>query len=348
MMIDLGKHFVALGHTVDLVVLNETNDTTQFVPTTFNLHLLQTGKVRNASLAISRYICAERPDAIIANIWPLTIMAALAIKRVKRSWRPRSILVEHAMLSHQYAGWGWSTKALLRASLSWSIRACDACIAVSASVASDLSRLAMISSQKIMVINNPVPAPLAATKEELALAEKAWGRGRRILSVGRLKRVKNHELLIDAFNEFRKEGDRLLIVGEGELLPLLEAKVSNLNLDDSVVLMGFQNPLAFYETADLFVLSSNSEGFGNVLVEAMHAGLPIVSTDCPGGPAHILNGGEFGALVPLGDVSALSQAMEHSLRNRRPADVLKNRAKEFSVKKAADAYLSLAFPSDGV
>ena len=114
----------------------------------------------------------------------------------------------------------------------------------------------------------------------------------RLLTVGALKEQKNHALLIRSFATVADRHDaKLLIVGEGELRPALQQLIDELQLHDRVTLVGFvPDPAPFYATADLFVLASDYEGFALVLVEALHAGLKVVSTDCPDGPAEISPG----------------------------------------------------------
>lgn len=88
----------------------------------------------------------------------------------------------------------------------------------------------------------------------------------------------------------------------------------------------------------MFVLSSKNEGLGNVLIEAMACGCPCVSTDCPSGPAEILDNGRFGPLVPVGDDSALAAAIERVLDSPPDKDILRARAQEFSFDASVDAY----------
>jgi glycosyltransferase involved in cell wall biosynthesis len=125
-----------------------------------------------------------------------------------------------------------------------------------------------------------------------------------------------------------------------ELLKLIE----ELGLQGRVSLPGFKlDPYPWYRSADLFVLSSYREGFGNVIVEALECGVPVVSTDCPSGPAEILNGGLYGKLVPLHDTAALASAMIQSLDLVHDHFALIRRAQDFSIRRVSDAYLARIF-----
>jgi len=109
-----------------------------------------------------------------------------------------------------------------------------------------------------------------------------------------------------------------------------------------VIVAGFHpDPTPFYKTADLFVLSSDYEGFGNVLVEALACGTPVVSTDCPSGPGEILDGGRFGRLVPVGNARAMAEAIDDALDAPADRDALVHRAADFAPEIAARKYLDL-------
>ena len=140
------------------------------------------------------------------------------------------------------------------------------------------------------------------------------------------------------------EEARLLILGSGPLDEALRAQAAALELDKSVCFVGFQaNPLPWLRRADAFVLSSRSEGFGNVLVEAMACGTPVISTDCDHGPREILQDGRYGVLVPPRDPQALANAFDtaRDLRAQFPADMLIARAAAFSSAACTASFLSL-------
>jgi glycosyltransferase involved in cell wall biosynthesis len=227
-------------------------------------------------------------------------------------------------------------------------RFADGIVAVSDGVAEEVAKLAGIRRERVTTIHNPVQPPLHSPQGNTSAWDRA--KGKRILSVGRLKTQKNHRLLIEAFHKLQSQRDATLaIVGEGSQRPVLEAQIRNLGLQDRIILPGFSaTPGDWYEGADLFVLSSDFEGFGNVLVEALHCGLPIVSTDCPSGPREILGNGKWGRLVPTNDSDALAQAMASELDEPVDEAEQRHRAADFDLVHAADAYETLLFESSGL
>ncbi len=142
----------------------------------------------------------------------------------------------------------------------------------------------------------------------------------RIVSAGRLNQQKGFHLLIDALSQVRSQIHdvefRLAILGDGPHRESLEQQIANLKLSDVVHLPGFQdNAIAWYQSADIFVLPSLVEGMPNVLLEAMACGTPVISSDCHSGPAEILDGGRYGRLLPPGSVDALREALIDAIRN---------------------------------
>ena len=135
---------------------------------------------------------------------------------------------------------------------------------------------------------------------------------------------------------------RLLILGEGNQRPALEALARELGIAADLRLAGFvPNPLAYLRRARLFVLSSAWEGLPTVLIEALACGCPVVSTDCPSGPAEILDSGRWGGLVPVGDVEALTAAIETALAADVDRQALERRGLDFSAAAVAPPYLEL-------
>jgi glycosyltransferase involved in cell wall biosynthesis len=165
-----------------------------------------------------------------------------------------------------------------------------------------------------------------------------------VITVGRHAEQKDHPTLLRAFAKVRRQmAARLVFVGQGPLRQELEDLAGALHVRDSVVFAGWQrNPFAWLAQADVFVLSSRYEGFGNVLVEAMACDLPVISTDCPSGPSEILENGTAGLLVPVGDVDALASAIASVLRDSplraRLVAESRRRAPEFDISVVGPAY----------
>jgi glycosyltransferase involved in cell wall biosynthesis len=164
-----------------------------------------------------------------------------------------------------------------------------------------------------------------------------------VLGVGRFTRAKDFGTLIKAFRLVRNTiAARLVILGEGDERWALESMVEQEGLTGQVALPGFvPNPYAYMRAASVFVLSSEREGLPTVLVEAMATGTPVVAPDCPSGPREILDDGAFGRLVPVGDATAIAEAVCDVLKRQPETSSAQLRAQEFSVDAAVGAYVDL-------
>lgn len=340
----LMRAFLDRGHEVDLVLMSASGELMTLLPDGVRLFDLKARRVRNLLWPLVRYFRERRPDAMQASMWPVTTMAILA-RLLSRS-PARIVVSDHSCLSQAYRG-----QPIVTVSLRMSVRAlyplADARIAVSAGVADDLGRLSGLDAARWTVIHNPVPAPAEPAVDGAGRDSAAWPAGAaRVLTVGRLKHAKNHALLLRAFARVPRERTaHLVILGEGELRADLERLAAELGISDRVSMPGFiADPTPYYRSADLFVLSSDHEGYGNVLVEALHAGLAVVSTDCPAGPREILEGGGYGKLVSCNDPDALAAAIVAALDDTVDKDAQRRRAAELSGDHVVDEYLSLLLP----
>ena len=341
-MIDLAQELTRLGHVIEFVLMQAAGDFLPEAQRDFAVVDLATPRTRNVSWALAGYLREHKPAIVIANMWPLTSAAVIG-KALSR--RPcRLLVVEHTTLTRQYAAWGGLHALLLSASMAATYRFADRIAAVSEGSAIDTARLARVSSDRVTVLHNPIPQRSLPHPEALAHAETIWDCSpvHRILTVGSLKGEKNHPLLLRAFAKLSRPNAHLLILGQGHNEAILRSLATELGIEERVVFAGFHaDPYPFYATADLFVLSSDYEGFGNVIVEALSFGLPVVSTDCPSGPAEILENGRWGRLTPVGDAAALARAMDEALSTLVDREALKRRAADFSPEIAARKYLDL-------
>lgn len=218
-------------------------------------------------------------------------------------------------------------------------------VAISDGVKSSLTRL-HVPGERIRVIYNPQNlAPFEASATETV---PRAGRPFRIVTAGRLAEQKDYPTLLTAFRKVCDAGldARLVILGEGPDEAKLRALASTLGISSRVEWRGWvRAPYEVMAGCDAFVLTSRYEGFGNVIVEAMACGLPVVCTDCESGPGEILAGGEYGLLVPVGDSNAIATALlrlasdaelHASLRSRG-----KRRARDFDVASIAQEYVDV-------
>jgi glycosyltransferase involved in cell wall biosynthesis len=342
----LANAFVARGVAVDMVLMRAEGELLPLLDSRLRVVGLGASRVRRLAWPLARYLRERRPTAVLANMWPLTMMAVAVTRMVGA--QARVVVVEHTHWSAVIP----SLDRLTRTALRWSMRRlmprADVRVGVSGGVARDLECIAGLPAEAVRTVYNPITGfqRVIAPPESVEYAPRWWGGDhQRIIAVGTLKQVKRFDRLIEAFARLPDSAARLLILGEGEERPALEALADRLGVRDRLDMPGFvPEPAPLLRKADLFVLSSDYEGFGNVVVEAMEQGVPVVSTDCPSGPREILEDGKYGTLVPVGDVDALAFAMQQALSREHDHEALKRRAQDFSVDKAADAYLDLLLP----
>jgi glycosyltransferase involved in cell wall biosynthesis len=347
--VNLANSFAQRGYAVDMVLLSATGEFLVDLRPSIRVVDLKVKRLRGTVLPLARYLRQARPTAVLACMWPLTVVAlwARALSRVPT----RVVVAEHTTWSRDAivkSPWGrWKVGATMHHAFSGA----DGIVTVSKGAADDLARFANLDRKSVTVIYNPVVGDAPPAASTPLLAAGWWtGPARKVLAVGTLAPVKDYVTLLSAFAQLRQRLDaRLLILGEGKCRGALEAQVRHLGIEASVFMPGFVKDTApYYKQADVHVLSSTVEGFGNVIVEALAMGTPVVSTDCQWGPSEILEGGRFGRLVPVGDVAALANALSQSLSETHDLAALIVRAQEFSIDRAVDQYLDLLLPQSTI
>ena len=338
--INLANQFAARGEEADLVLVDAVGKLLGEVSPKVNVVDLRAKRARYAIMRFRRYLSSQRPNAVLAISYEMNIVAALAA--VGLTNKPRLVMTVHNPLRRMQSV-PLPTRLLTTFLSKMLYRRADHVVAVSDGVATDLVESGWAKPGAVLKIHNAVlSADLdARANEPLPPHIIVDSSLPTIVTVGRLFPQKNHALLLDAFDLVRKsQPARLLIVGEGPCRSELERHITRLGLDDAVQLVGFvANPYPIVRAANLFVLSSDHEGCGNVIVEALAVGTPVVSTDCPHGPRDILEGGKWGKLVPPGNPQSLADAMLDARSNAR-IDA-RERAGDFSVEASAERYLDL-------
>ncbi len=221
-------------------------------------------------------------------------------------------------------------------------------IANSHDTANDINMHINIKKNKLIVINNPLVNNEILKLSKEKIANDTFNKLSRpiIISVGRLVAAKNISYLIRSFKKVKSEfhNANLVIIGDGPLKNQLITLSKELDVENNVYFIGYvDNPYKYLKLSDVFVLSSLYEGFGNVIVEALSVGLPVVSVNCAGGPSEILNNGEFGDLSPLDNENAFAAAIIKSLVTKHNKRRLIERANFFSIERITDEYYDIIF-----
>jgi glycosyltransferase involved in cell wall biosynthesis len=347
----LSKGFVQHAVDVDVVYVH-TDDYPQDLEFPSEVRLVHLGPRRTilSVPALARYLRERRPEAMISISFVQNAPAVLA--KVLSRWNGMLLLNEVSNMSYKS---GVEHRRDIRFRYMPSIARilyprAQGLVAPSQDVLRDLGDTIGLARRRLplRVIANPVDIDEVRLKaaQEPQSPDLLMPGPPLILGVGRLERQKNFGLLIRAFARLRKERPaRLLILGSGPEKDSLQALIAKLGVDREVFLPGMaRNPFPYMARADVFALSSEEEGFGLVLVEAMAVGLPIVATRCPGGPGEILEDGRSGILVAPGDerelAKSLSEVLDDEYHRRELVESGLRRAEHFSPSRIAAQWLS--------
>ena len=224
---------------------------------------------------------------------------------------------------------------IIKILIKFTYRFSDKIIAISKELGKDLQKLC---KTKVISIYNP-----SFDKKILKIANRKKRRKTKIiLNVARFEKQKNHLMLLESFKNIHNQLDaKLLLVGYGTEKKKITKFINENKLKNKVtVVKDYKNVFKYYKLADLFVLTSLYEGFGNVLVEAGTFKIPIISTNCKSGPKEILNNGKYGDLVKLGQTNKLSKLIVKNLKfpNKNKITKMYNSLDKFNIENHINAY----------
>lgn len=346
----LAMGLIESGYKIDLIARRVDQRTIDYLNSSYHKDIkiidFTNKKTSSAILSLANYLRIERPAALISSRDKANVVALLA-KHISLT-KTKLAIVEHTALSAEVANhdnydsylkpWTKFIKHLYPTA--------DRIITVSQGVADDLASYFNFSKEKINTIYNPVITEDFFHKSQ-ENPEHPWFQENIpiILGAGRLHPQKDFSMLLRAFAKLRANTNaRLMIVGEGPKKHELKTLAESLGIGEDVAFTGYvTNPLPYMKNANVFAFSSQWEGFGNVLVEAMACGIPVVSTDCPSGPREILEDGKWGYLVKVGDADGMAKAIQKAMHDQRDQAV--ERAEFFNYKNSAAAYLNVLFPT---
>ena len=243
-------------------------------------------------------------------------------------------------------------RSLLLNTSKYLFKTADFIVFVSLGLANKIVNFFNLKNNKTMVINNTidfdVQTPYQDTDNDLRLFRK--DKNIKILSVGRLDWPKDFATLINAFSLANKKihSLSLYVIGDGKLKQSLSNQISKLHLKKKVFLLGWKNNIYSYlRNTDIFILSTTSDAFPRVLLEALSFGLPIISTNADFGPSEILGDGKYGLLVPVKNPGAMAKATEKLSLNieerTKYSKLSRRRSKSFKLSMMLKKYKNVFF-----
>jgi glycosyltransferase involved in cell wall biosynthesis len=340
------------GLKISILTLSDTGPVK--LPISPDIRIVRVGasKLRSAVPALRAALLASTPDVVLSSEAAQNIVSYLAVRSLPAARRPKLILREVASPSVALRRDAYLQNRLAYRMIGPVYRRADRVVTLTDGARDDLASNFGVPADRIFVMRSN-----AVLDDETVLRLAGWNgeTGREpglIISVGRLSPEKDHLALVRAFAQLPAQGNRLVLVGEGPMRPQIEAMIVALGVQDRVTLTGqVADPFEWMMRASLSVTSSWFEGLGNALIEALACGTPVISTDCPHGPREILDGGKFGTLVPVGDVTAMAAAMEQVLQQPVDRIRLRERVSHYQAKSAAAEFVQLLnqlLPGTGV
>lgn len=336
-VLELLRDFTGRGLRCELALAAPGGALRDFVPSGVRTVCLGGGKAWRAARALRRYLCEQRPRALLTSILSANIAGLLAVRGLRG--RPRCVVRESSTLTREIEGVSPRRLATRVAARLLYPRA-DAVIALSDDVAADLRRFG-VPQRLISIIPNPA-LELAPTTPA---SGPALPRHPYVLACGRLESQKDHATLMRAFARVTHSPLDLVILGEGSQRAALGELARTLGIAERVHLPGFvAQPREWYAHAAVFAHTALWEGFPNALTEALSFRLPIVATNSQSAVRLLLDDGRFGVLVPPGDHAAIAAAIDDMVRGGKKFPDPGPHLARFERASVVQRYLDVLFP----
>lgn len=337
------QEFIKKNIQVELVAVNAKGRIRNEIPEGCSVIDLKCSKTRYAFFRLIRYLFSEKPLIAISSQTHLNVLIIVA--RLLTGYPKHLIVREHITFNTEIA----TDKKIQERVRPWMIRSfypfASRFVTVSADSARSIHKYAEYKKE-IRVIQNGLNINSIHSMSNRP-SMHPWLSDHKniktIVGMGRLSPQKNFFDLLRAFSLLENKQDyRLVILGEGLELEKLKKASADLYIQDCVDFPGFvENPYPILARADVFVLSSKWEGFANVIIEALACGVPIVATNCPGGPSDILTDKPFARIVPISDPSAMSNAIEEMLTIQKNKEEIIEHARTYDIQEIAQQYIDL-------
>jgi len=341
--VNLANEWAETGNEVHIAVLNLDNDVnTHLLNKNVQVHELGVSRLRYSALPMLKYLKRYKPSFIFVFGKEMAIimnkLRKLKLTRVKVVVR---ILNNVNISLAKEDNVSPVVEKYLQAAQS-QMAAMDATVAQCKAMGKMVVEAGIVDEKKMSVIYNPVSKALIE-KVEAVRKEDMTAKGR-ITFIGRIDPQKQPEQLIEAFKLVKNKMPEatLRIVGDGNLMEQTKRQVQELGLANDVIFDGIRKDMEqVYAVTDAVILSSQYEGMPNALIEAIGCGIPVVSYDCPIGPAEIVEDGVNGFLVKQDDIQELADKTCLALKQSWDRDIIKATCKKFDVTEIAKSYIEI-------
>ena len=342
----LANEWVKYNYNIEVIILKNQTKLIKLLNKKISVKILNITKLRYSFFHLVFYFIYSRPDIIISAMWPLTSISILA--KICSFSKSKLFTVDHCPYFNNYSRDLKISNKRIFNYIKYTYPFAFKNIVVSEIIKKEFISLANLKEKKILTINNGIYFNSEDLTKSFDIKNKLFNiltNTKCIIGIGNLKPQKNFMNLIKATEILIKKNYdlKLFIIGDGEQYNELENYIHNNRLTKNITMLGYkENVMPFLSNSDIYVNSSDYDGFPLVLIEALISGTRVVSTDCESGPSEILENGKYGILVPIKDSLSLANAIEDSLFNNYNSKIENyNIFDKYTIQFVAKSYMRL-------